>query len=440
MSENEPSRGSHLSARIEGDGAACPNSRPSPSLSPVRKPRSPGGITAPALAKFLALYLALFAAFGAFSPFLPSLLSRHGLGPETLGVTLAAGTGVRLLAGPLGGRIADLLAAPRTVLCAFTLSAAIAGLAFLPARGAWVLLLVSVGQSFALAPVVPIADTLCLASASPVLDPRRKLKGFDYGWVRGAGSAAFIVGVTLGGRILGQLGFSGIIAVNASLLVAAAAIALWVPNRIATTYRSLPEAQAVRSGVAALFGIPIFRRLLLIAALVEGSHAMHDSFAVINWRADGIDPSTIGILWSEGVAGEIVMFFLLGRPLLARFGPGRSMMLAAAAGVIRWAVLARAASIVPIALVEPLHGFTFALLHLACMHLIRETIPAHLAATAQNFYGTFAIGITTALLTLCSGVLYAHLGAGGFWVMSALCLLALPLARKLNDGRRTKGQ
>ncbi len=78
------------------------------------------------------------------------------------------------------------------------------------------------------------------------------------------------------------------------------------------------------------------------------------------------------------------------------------------------------------AMVEPLHGFTFALLHLACMDMIGRVVPAAIAATAQAFYATVAMGATLAAVTLISGPLYGHLGAGAFWPMAAMCALALP--------------
>jgi hypothetical protein len=53
-------------------------------------------------------------------------------------------------------------------------------------------------------------------------------------------------------------------------------------------------------------------------------------------------------------------------------------------------------------LVQPLHGVTFALLHLACMRVIVLVVPLRLAATAQSVYGTLCIGLATALLTLAS--------------------------------------
>jgi PPP family 3-phenylpropionic acid transporter len=47
--------------------------------------------------------------------------------------------------------------------------------------------------------------------------------------------------------------------------------------------------------------------------------------------------------------------------------PARAAIQAAFAGVTRWSVLGATAQIVPLMLVEPLHGLTFALFHLAAM-------------------------------------------------------------------------
>jgi MFS transporter, PPP family, 3-phenylpropionic acid transporter len=80
-----------------------------------------------------------------------------------------------------------------------------------------------------------------------------------------------------------------------------------------------------------------------------------------------------------------------------------------------------------------LHGLTFALFHLACMRVLAAVVPPGLAATAQAIYGTLAIGAATAALTLLSGLIYARLGAHGFWIMAALCAAALPLTIRLRQ-------
>jgi len=152
---------------------------------------------------------------------------------------------------------------------------------------------------------------------------------------------------------------------------------------------------------------------------------------MIRWRAAGVTPGTAGLLWAEAVAAEVVVFFALGRTLLDRIGPSGAAMLAATAGVLRWAVSAETTALPALALIQPMHGLTFALLHLACMRRLAETVPPGLSATALTLYGTVGIGAASALLTLLAGVLYGAVGAVGFWVMAALCAAALPFARRM---------
>jgi PPP family 3-phenylpropionic acid transporter len=286
------------------------------------------------------------------------------------------------------------------------------------------LLTVALAQASLLAPLAPLSDALALCASTAETQPGARR--FQYGWVRGIGSAAFVAGSLLAGEAARPFGLAVTICLNAVLLGAAALCAVPLPNIVE---RSLNPIGATRpGGVLALLRLAVFRRLMLTAALVLGSHALHDGFAVIGWSAAGIDTATSSLLWSESVLAEVVMFLLLGPALLRRLGPGRAAALAALAGMLRWSVMAVSTKIVALSLVEPLHGFTFALLHLACMRVIAETVPRHLAATAQALYGTLAVGATSALLTLGSGWLYANFGIGGFWAMAALCLAALPAA------------
>jgi len=210
------------------------------------------------------------------------------------------------------------------------------------------------------------------------------------------------------------------------LLGVAALAALAVPE--------LPHpraAHAERESVLTLARLPVFRNLVLVAALVLGSHAMHDAFAMIRWRAAGVSSGVASVLWSEAVLAEVVVFFLIGPALVRRLTPPGALALAAVAGIVRWVVMALSADVSVLALVQPLHGITFALLHLACMRLIAEYVPVALAGTAQAVYGTVGIGGATALLTFASGALYGRVGAEGFWAMALLCALALPLTWRL---------
>jgi len=388
-----------------------------------------------ALCRFLILYGVLYAGFGVQSPYLPSLLESRNLGPEGIALVLGAGTAIRLIAGPIAGRLADILDAPKAVLAACSAAAALIVLGYLQGTGLLLLFVVSVLQSAALAPLAPLTDTLALASAAPHRSEGSAQQRFHYGWLRGAGSAAFICGTLLSGEAIAQFGINAAVWLNAGLLTAAAFAARLVP------ILPLPTKDAARPVVAdgavqafgALLRLPLYRRIILVAALILGSHAMHDSFAVIRWEAAGVGPSTVGVLWSISVAAEVVVFLFIGRPLLDHIGPARAAMLAAGAGVLRWVIMAETTWLPALAAVQPLHGLTFALLHLTCMRLLAQCVPGHLEATALTVYGTVGIGLPTALLIIGSGQLYSRFGAEGFFVMAALCAAALPLARNLRE-------
>jgi MFS transporter, PPP family, 3-phenylpropionic acid transporter len=386
------------------------------------------------LGRFLLLFGGLYAGFGVLSPYLPSLLAGRHLTPQAIAAVLAAGTAVRLIAGPAAGCVSDRLDAPRAVFAICAAVSAVIVLAYLPAKGLLPLFVVGVFQSALLAPLAPLSDALALATAAPAGPDHAVRHPLYYGWLRGAGSAAFIFGTLLSGQAITRFGIIAAVWLNAALLAATAFAARFVPVLLPAedVTRPMTSDGAVR-GFGALLRLKLYRRIILIAALILGSHAMHDSFAVIRWEAAGVSPAMVGLLWSLSVAAEVVVFLFIGRPLLDRLGPAGAAMLSAAAGIVRWAVMAQSTWLVALAAVEPLHGLTFALLHLTCLRLLAKSVPRHLAATALTVYGTVGIGIPTALLTLASGQLYAHIGAHGFWVMAGLCAAALPLAWTLRE-------
>ena len=385
------------------------------------------------LTRFVLLYAAMYAAFGVASPFLPSFFSTRGLPPEQLGLVLGAGTAVRLLTSPFAGRIGDLIQALRVVLVVCIAVAAAVTLGYLASHGFWNLLTMSLLHAASLAPITILADALALGSASP--PPGSGRRGFEYGWVRGTGSAAFIIGTLLSGQAVSAFGLDVIVGLQAALLAAAACAAVLVPELM--HHRTAAALRAPAGGVLTLLRLPLFRNLVLVAALILGSHAMHDAFAVIRWSGAGISPVTASLLWSESVAAEVLVFFVIGPALVTRLTPAGALAVAALAGMLRWAVAAQTTDVMALALVQPLHGITFALLHLACMRLIARIVPQGLEGTAQAIYGTVGIGAAVAFLTFISGLLYSRLGSQGFWVMAGLCALALPIIRKLKeDGQR----
>src|SRR5260370_9023124 len=109
----------------------------------------------------------MYGGVGVSSPFMPAFFEARGLVPEQLGLLFATGTAIRLISGPLCGRLADLTQALRAVLAVCTALAALVALGLLPAAGFWTLLMISVLPPAALAPIPTLPHPPPLAPALP---------------------------------------------------------------------------------------------------------------------------------------------------------------------------------------------------------------------------------------------------------------------------------
>ena len=276
---------------------------------------------------FVLLYGMLYCSFGLSSPFLPEFLTTRGVGAEWLGFLLGAGTAVRLLSAPLAGRLADVFGVFRLELALFALAAAAASLLYLPTHNFWLLAFVNLTQAAMLAPLVPLADALALSWSRSTT--RGNSGAFEYGWVRGMGSVAFIVGVLVAGQSAAVWGLPSVLWLTAAGLFATALATRFVPDLAPGTNSTTQKRNVTEGDWLVLLRQPVFVRMVLAAALVMGSHAMHDAFAIIRWRDAGISPVISSVLWSESVGAEVLVFVFLGPWLLSLLGRSGALALGA---------------------------------------------------------------------------------------------------------------
>ena len=111
---------------------------------------------------------------GGFS-ILAAISEARGVSASELGVLLGLGIVVRLVAGPVIGRIADMTGALRAALAICVACAAAVAISLLTTREFGLLLLIHVVQSAALAPTTTLADALALNAAN-----RPVPNGFEY--------------------------------------------------------------------------------------------------------------------------------------------------------------------------------------------------------------------------------------------------------------------
>ena len=347
-------------------------------------------------------------------PFIPPLMAAAGLTAGEVGAILSAGAAMRLVAGPLGGRLGDALGAPRAVMAG---GAAIAGLAaclYGLATGWHGLLAANLLLAAGFAAVVPLGDALALRAA--------REEGWDYGRVRALGSVSFIVMAGVAGWVADRAGAGSIAWVLAGCFAAASLAALALPGGTAPARRG-------RGAFRAVAALPAFRRILLVAALIQGSHAAYYAFGSIHWEKAGVSPLAIGMLWAWSVVVEVALF-AWGRGVADRLGPRGLALVAAAAGLLRWGITAQTVALPALVVAQALHAATFGEMHLATMRVMQTAIPPAVAGTAQTMLAA-GIGAVMMVGTLAAGQGYAVFGASVFWAMAAMCVVAVGSARRL---------
>ncbi len=321
-----------------------------------------------------AFYAALFAVAGAQLPYWPVWLAEWGLSAAEIGRLLGLAILVRIVGATALPALADRFAIRRLTIAGAALLAAVVYLAHLWIEQRTTLMAATLAASFAMSPLVPLAEALGLRASL--------WHGFAYAPVRAAGSIAFLLVNVAAGAAIARLGAAPVLWIIAAGLVAVAALGLVHPGGGAAPSRDAdrPSPGELRR----LLGTPAFLVAAGAMAAGQASHSVYYVYSVLDWRGQGVGAAIIGWLWAFGVIAETALMLGPGRAWVARLGPPGALAVAAAAGVVRWGAMTFAP---PLALLWPLqalHALTFAVGHLGFMAFAAAAVPARLAGSAQG--------------------------------------------------------
>lgn len=370
----------------------------------------------PVAVRLALFYAATFTAVGIYLPFWPLWLEQaRGLSPTEIGYVLAAGFWPRIVTNLWLPNLADRLGARRPLMALLAAITLIGVALFGVSRGFWPLLALSALTGASWAAILPLGEALVLREIRP-----RQLR---YGRVRLWGSITFIVAAIGGGRWL-EIAGPGIVL---PLMLGAVALTLIACLTLPETRRATsPEAP---THLRRLLRQRDFLAFVLAAGLIGVSHAVYYGFATLHWRAAGHGEAVIGWLWAEGVIAE-VLFFLWSATWAERLGPWRLLSLAGLVTVLRWIATALSTDLVVLIPAQALHAASFAAVHLAAMHYIRDRTPAELHASAQGIHTVVGGALLFGLVTPLAGWLYGHLAGGAFLAMAAVAAAGTLLAAR----------
>jgi PPP family 3-phenylpropionic acid transporter len=373
-------------------------------------------------------YGAIFIGTGVSSPYLPVWFAHHGLSGSRIGLILSLPMLARALTAPLLAVWADSFRLRRTAL--MILSAAVTGayaLMALPWGFAW-WAVVWFAASSMYSTLSPLADVIALR--------RARVDGFNFGWPRGIGSAAFIVG-NLGMGVILTRGSPDLVLVwmvAAIALTTAAARFLLPPDPVHEEGHEATFTDRM-SGLSDLLRDTEFMTAVVAAGLIQSAHAFYYGFSTLAWKRQGIAEDMTGLLWATGVAAEIAFMWFL-EPWRRRIGPRHLLVLGGAAAVLRWTALAYSPPLWLLFPLQALHALSYAATFFASLLLVERLSTPRNASAAQALNSALSGGVLSGIATLISGWLFDRVGAQGYLLMAAMCVLGVLGAGRLYGVRR----
>ncbi len=350
-------------------------------------------------------YAAFFAVVGISMPYWPVWLESRGLDPVDIGIVLAVGRWASIVTTPMVAQFADRSGERKRLLILLTCGLFLSYLLYGFAVGFWAILVIAIPAAMFRGAINPVGDSLTMTNAA-----RGRT---DYGRVRLWGSVTFILASFAGGEMLAR--WDEDIVLWAILVL----IGLGVVSCFFLPDTAVERAPKQRGAFWLLVRNPVILCFLATLALLSSSHAVIYAFGTLHWRQAGVSDRMIGLLWSEGVVAEIVLF-AFGAAVVRRIGVLNLMLLASIGGLIRWTLLGTSTELPVLLSVQALHGLTFGAAHLGAMHFIAQAAPAGYSATVQSLYNAIAMSAAIAIAVPLSGPLFEAVGGKAYFAMTAL--------------------
>lgn len=374
---------------------------------------------------FYAFYVALYAQIAIGITFMPLWLKAQGLSEATVGMCMAAGAIIAVIINPLVGTFADRTRLNKAILVALIIGATIATLTLNAISGAFLVAMVFLMYRAFISPLVPLAESILIANLTAYR--------LDFGQVRAWGSASVVATTLLCGFLVDWLDTRMILYLLVVILLAQIVTSNGLPGRARGTQPALTMAAILHA-----LRNRSFLLLLGSAAISQACHAVFYAFSTFRWLEAGHSTSAIGVFWSLGVGVEIVAF-VLGKRISARLTPGKIILIACIAGILRWGIFGLSAELAPTLVVQLLQGGTLGLAQVGVAAYMRQNIAPEFLSSATGVYHASA-GLIAALAILVGAQLYPISSGYVFLFTASLCAFGAVVASLMVDKTHRGGE
>jgi PPP family 3-phenylpropionic acid transporter len=351
----------------------------------------------------------LFSTYSVVGFFMPLYLKSEGLDSGQIGMIIACGSLVAMVAQPFWGFVSDKRKTVKRILILLMSCCLLTGLGLFSVNTFVWIMLCYIVFSFFNSATAPLTETLCFSYA------RENNK--EYGRIRLWGEIGVGISALLLGLLIERIGIHHLKLIYGIAISVAILAGFMLRDSKATPVTVDFKALAV------LFRQPRLLWFLFTILLVAIPHKMNDTVLALYLAQLGAPASQLGTAWLVATLSSVPAMMVMGT-MIRRWNELGILVIAAAGYAVRWAVYGMTDNPTMLVAAQALHIITFPLMLIASIQYLSGLVPSELRATGQAAFAVTFSGLGGIIGSAGGGYAFGRIGASyTYGIGSMLALL-----------------
>lgn len=351
------------------------------------------------LIKLKYFHFFLYGAIAILISYFPLYFESSGLSKVQIGLLMAGGPFISLVANPFWGYWSDRLQNIRRIIIIILIGNLLATQVVFQISGYLFIYAIMIVFFFFQTPLFSQSNSLIL---NTIEGTKHKFGSFRM-W----GSLGWALMAVAAGPVIGWLGIGKLWIVYSIMLIIAMLFTIGLPKG-ESGEKSIPNLTSYRK---AMFSNKIFLIFLLLSIFISIPNSINQTFITLYISNLGGNEVLIG--WSVFLSAifEVPVFLLLDRFMKNKMiTMVKSLIIISIMFLLRWILMASATDAIYLVLIQMMHCITFGGFYYIGTNLTSFLIPKELRATGQAVYAITWVGISGITAGILGGWLYENFG------------------------------
>lgn len=351
----------------------------------------------------------LYGSIGSLMTFFPAYFDSIGVSAFFIGLIMAGGPFISIIANPLWGFLSDRLQNIKRIIIILSLASLIIIQFVFISDALPVVITVMLLFFFFNNSIIPQSNSLIFNTIEGT--------EYKYGSFRLWGSLGWAVMVMAAGPILDKIGIDNLSVVYSVMLLIALAATIRLPiGHVQGVEKAEKGAYAKE-----ILGNKVFMFFILLGVLISVPNSINQTFSTLYILELNGTPVHIG--WNAFIMAvfEIPVFLLLDRYLKSDTKVMlRMLLIVSFLFVIRWILMAVAATPTQIVMIQALHCVTFGGYFYVGTTLTAKIIPVQLRASGQALFAITWSGLSGLIAGATGGLLFDSVGPSNMYIITTI--------------------